>query len=123
MRGEVRRTVLADEAQESLALLVIGHRQHAAVPGEPLGTRKAVTAEVVFPPVRGIGPAEAIHRLLHAREGQIAAADLDDEDGDIDVVEQTQVGMRDVERDRLGGSTRKRHAHLGHVGAAEHADR
>src|SRR5439155_7957683 len=87
MRGKVRRTVLADEAQESLALLVIGRCQHAAVPGEPLGTRKATTTEVVFPPVGGIGPAEAIHRLLHARETDIAGEDLDDEDGDVDVVE------------------------------------
>lgn len=84
-----------------------------------------MTPETVFSPVGRVRPAKAIHRLLHAGEAQIVGVDLDDGDDDIDVVEEAQVDMRDVERNRgqRRGGFGVDHLHLGHVGAAEDADR
>src|SRR5438309_5237853 len=77
----------------------------------------------VLSPVRGVGPPEAVHRLFRASQTQIVGEDLDDEDDDVDVVKETEVDVRHVEDDRLGSGSGIGHPDLGHIAAAEHANR
>ena len=122
MRGEARRAMLADVREILVALLVVGGREHAAVAGEPLRAQDAVTARAVLVPIGGIRTAEAIHRVLDVRKIEVVGGDLDDQDDHVDVVEEAQVDMRDLERDRLGAA-REGYAHAGHVATPEDADR
>jgi hypothetical protein len=54
------------------------------------------TAAVVVP-VRRIGAAEAVERVLYLPQVEIVGGDLDDEDDDVDVVEEIQIQVHDVE--------------------------
>jgi len=123
MRGEARGAMTTDELEILVALLVIRHREHFIVAGQPLGALEAVTACAVLVPVGWIGPAEAVHRVQHPVQGEILGEDLDHQNHHVDVVEKAEVDVRDVERHRLLRVSRVRHAYLGDIGAAKDANR
>lgn len=123
MRAEGGRAIAAHRAEKLVAPLVIGDGEHLARGREPLDAPHAMAARAVVVPVGGIGAAEAVQGVLRARQAQVAGMDLDHEDGDVDVVEEVQVDVRDVEHHRVRLVAGERHAHPGEVAAAEDADR
>jgi hypothetical protein len=65
MRGEARGAKAAHRRQILVTLLVIRDREHLAVGGKPFGTLEAMAGALL--PVRRVGTAETIHRVLHSR--------------------------------------------------------
>jgi hypothetical protein len=100
VRRDARGTEAADESQVLAALLVVRGGQDPAVGGEPFAAPQAVAAAAIVVPVRRIGAAETVERVLYLSQVEIVGGDLDDEDDDVDVVEEVQVEVNDVEAQR-----------------------
>ncbi len=73
-------------------------------------------------PAGRVGAAEAVQQLLRLRQRQVVGADLDVEQDHVDVVEEVQVDVHDLQRDRRVAGPRH-DAHRGDVAAAEHPHR
>src|SRR4029078_12944625 len=102
MRREAGGSLVSDERQVALALLVVGGGEDAAFLVEPMDARRAMQGLAGFRPAGRIGATEAIHDLVHDTEGQIRSPELEGEDHSVDVVEEVQVGMGDLAGHRLG---------------------
>jgi len=71
-------------------------------------------------PVRRIGAPDAVHRVQRRLEVEVAAHQFHGQDGDVDVVEEVQVDVRDVE-ERRRILTGKADARTREIAPAEHA--
>jgi hypothetical protein len=76
-----------------VALVIVRSGEHRSVDGQPLRAFDTVPAGAIFVPIRWIGAAEPVHRVLGKRETQIVGEDLDYENDHVDVMEEAEVDV------------------------------
>ena len=101
VRRKARRSVVADEREIAIPILVVGGGEHVSALVEPLDTRRAVQRLAALGPAGRVCAAEAVHDLVHRGERKIGRQELASEDDRVDVVNEMQVDVRLAAGDRL----------------------
>lgn len=97
VRGGAGGAVPAHEGEVFLPLLVIRHREHPPVRGEPLHPWQAMARVPIAVPEVRVAPPEAEQHILGAFQGKVLTVDLQHQEDDVEVVEEVEVGVSNVE--------------------------
>jgi hypothetical protein len=116
------RPLLAHERQVLRTLLVVPDDQHLAVVPEPLDAPRTVAAAGVLLPVGLMGAARRNNASCAFARSTSSQTNSSAQDGDIDVEEELEVGVKDAQLDRFGDAG-QRHARARDIGAAHNLDR
>lgn len=101
VRRRARRSVVADEREIAIPILVVGGGEHVSALVEPLDTRRAVQRLAALGPAGRVCAAEAVHDLVHRGERKIGRKELASKDDRVDVVKEMQVDVRNAAGYRL----------------------
>jgi hypothetical protein len=122
VRCDTRRTLVMHEREKLVAILRVGARKDRAVCCQPLNLRHRMQRVALCVPPGRISAPEAVQQFLRLREREVVRLQLHVEQHDIDVVEEVEVDVNDLERER-GCIGVRVHARGRDVRAAEHAHR